>query len=146
MPRRGLLAAALVVPALALGACGQTQQKSSVGDFKGDERAVAQAVEDLQSAGQSHDGNKICEQLLARELVRTIEQASGGNCRKVVDDALQDADAFGLTVQKVAISGTTATVTVRSDAGKQKRTDQLSMVRDGRNWKVSALGSSTAAG
>jgi hypothetical protein len=140
MLRRRSLAVALFVPALGLGACTQADKNSST-NFKGDQKAVAAAVEDLSEAGRKGDSNRICEQLLARDLVRTIEQASDGRCAKVVDEALQDADAFDMSVEKVDVSGTTATATVKSETGKNDRTDQLRLVRDGRNWKIAALGS-----
>ena len=42
--------ALLVASALALGACGQSS-KDSAKDFQGDQKAVAQAIEDLQTQG-----------------------------------------------------------------------------------------------
>jgi predicted lipid-binding transport protein (Tim44 family) len=141
LPMR-LLPLALVA-VLAAAGCGQGSNDSS-GDFSGEQKAVAQTVEDLQDAGKKGDSEKICTDLLAPALVRTIRQASG-DCAKVVDDALEDADSFDLDVQKVTINGNRATATVKSEAGNKDRTDTIALERDGRNWKIASLGGSAPA-
>jgi hypothetical protein len=133
------LAALLSVSALTLSACGQTDKDSST-DFKGDQKAVAQTVEDLQKASKKRDEGKICTDLLAPALVTKIKTASSGSCESVLKDALSDVDTFELTVEKVAISGTTATATVKSDTGKGDRIDTLTLVKVGNAWKISELG------
>jgi hypothetical protein len=133
------LAALLVALPLALGACGQTD-KNSAGDFQGDQKAVAQTIEDLQSASRKHDESKICNDLLAPALVTKIKTASNGTCEKVLKDALQDVDSFELQVKKVTITGTTATATVTSDTGTKDRTDTLQLTKTGNAWKIATLG------
>ena len=143
VPPARLAPLALVV-ALAAAGCGQSN-KDSATDFSGEQRAVAQAVEDLQSAGRKGDAQKICTDLLAPALIAEIRHASG-DCAKVLDDALQDADTFEMTVEKVTVDGPRATAVVKSDAGKKDRTDTLQLVREGRNWKVASLGGAPAGG
>jgi hypothetical protein len=133
-----LLALLAALP-LVLSACGQTS-KDSAKDFKGDQQAVAQTVEDLQSASKKHDGKKICATLLAPALVTKIKTASSGTCDKVVKDALDDADSYELQVQKVTINGTTASAVVKSEAGDKSRTDTLQLVKTGAAWKIATLG------
>jgi hypothetical protein len=136
------LAALLLTLPLALGACGQST-KDSAGDFKGDQKAVAQAVEDLQSAGRKSQASKICSDLLAPALVAKIKSASNGPCDKVLKDALSDADSFELQVKKVTVNGTTATAVVESDGGDQKRTDTLELTKVGNAWKIATLGAAS---
>jgi hypothetical protein len=138
------LAALLCTVALTLSACGQTA-KNSAADFKGDQKAVAQAVEDLQTASRKGDEAKICNQLLAPALVTKIKTASNGTCETVLKTALQDVDSYELQVKKVTINGNTATATVTSDTGKKTRTDTLTLVKAGNAWKVATLGSAPAA-
>jgi hypothetical protein len=133
------LVALLVALPLALSACGQTE-KSSAGDFQGDQKAVAQTVEDLQSASRKRDEGKICTQLLAPALVNKIKAASSTTCEKVLGDALRDVDSYELQVKKVAIDGSTATATVTSDTGKKTRTDTLQLQKVGNAWKIATLG------
>jgi hypothetical protein len=139
-PRR--FAALLVALPLALSACGQTE-KDSAKDFQGDQKAVAQAVEDLQDASRKGDEGKICTQLLAPALVSKIKAASNTTCEKVLGDALRDVDSYELQVKKVAIDGTTATATVTSDTGKKDRTDALQLQKVGNAWKIATLGASS---
>ncbi|WCB96806.1 hypothetical protein DSM104299_05574 [Baekduia alba] len=137
------LAALLCLSALTLTACGQTDDDSS-SDFKGDQKAVAQTVEDLQKASKKRDETKICADLLAPALVTKIKTASKGTCEKVLKDALRDVDSWELDVKKVAIDGTSATATVQSDTGKDNRTDTLTLVKVDNTWKISELGSAAS--
>jgi hypothetical protein len=131
--------AVLVALPLVLGACGQSA-KDSASDFQGDQKAVAQTVEDLQSASRKNDSSKICTTLLAPTLVAQVKKTSGGDCEKGVKDALSDADSFELQVQKVTISGDKATAVVKSEGGDKDRVDTLELVKDGTVWKVATLG------
>ena len=133
------LLALLAVPAVLAAGCGQTTKKSAV-NFQGDQKAVAQAIDDLQSAGNKRDGNKICGQLLAPALVQRIQQVSKATCASALDDRLRDVDTFEMTVQKVTVNGGNATAVVKSKAGKHDRTDTFAFVRQGANWKISSLG------
>jgi hypothetical protein len=137
------LAALLCASALTLSACGSTD-KDSAKDFRGPQKAVAQAVEDLQSATRKGDEAKICTDLLAPALLTKIKAAQRGGCEPALKTALKDVDSYELTVKKVAIDGTTATATVTSDVGRtDDRTDTLTLTRVGNAWKISELGSAS---
>jgi hypothetical protein len=131
--------ALLVALPLVLGACGQSA-KDSASDFQGDQKAVAETVEELQTASRKNDGAKICTTLLAPALVAQVKKASGGDCEKGIEDALSDADSFELQVQKVTISGNKASAVVKSEGADEDRVDTLNLVKDGRVWKVATLG------
>jgi Domain of unknown function (DUF4878) len=139
----------LVAAALTLSACGQASKDSS-GDFKGDQKVVAQTVEDFQSAASKANGDKICDELLAADLVAKVKAAAQktdpkGTCADGLKDALRDADSFELTVKKVSIDGTTATAVVESDdTGDDKATDTLTLTKAGDGWKISALGAAAS--
>jgi hypothetical protein len=143
--------ALLVALPLALSACGQTS-KDSAGDFKGDQKAVAQTVEDLQKAASKSDEDKICSDLLAPALVAKIKAVAiqrgdpKGTCQTALDDALKDSDSFELQVKKVAIDGTTATATVESDkTGSEKRDDSIQLTKVGNSWKIATLGTASTS-
>src|SRR5829696_8634629 len=133
------LLAALAGCALVLGACTSSSTKDSAADFQGEQKAVAQAVEDFQDAGTDRDANKVCSQFLAPALVRTIETSTKTTCANALDDRLDDTDSFDLTVDKVAVSGDTATATVKSETGDDDRVDTFKLVRVGQNWKLAEL-------
>jgi Domain of unknown function (DUF4878) len=136
---------------LALSACGQTS-KDSTKDFQGDQKAVAQTVEDLQKAASKSDEDKICGDLLAPALVARIKATAvkrgdpKGTCQTALNDALKDADSFELQVKEVAISGTTATATVQSEVtGSKKRDDSIRLTKVGNSWKIATLGAASAS-
>lgn len=137
----------LAACALALSACGASD-KNSAKDFTGDQKAVAQTVEDLQKQGEKRTASgaqAICDDLLAPALVAQIKRASSRACDAVLKDALGDTDAFELQVKKVTINGDRATAVVTSQAsGRKDRTDTLTLVKVGDAWKISALGGAAA--
>ena len=65
--------------------------------------------------------------------------AAGGTCEKAVDSALKDADAYQLTVQKVAIDGTTAAAQVKVETGKKDRIQSIGLEKQGQGWRISRL-------
>ncbi len=137
-------AAVLCLVALTVAGCGASAQDSSE-DFKGEKRVVAVAVEDLEEAGRQDQARRICGELLAKSLIARLRQA-GTNCRRAVDEALKDVDAFDLDVDRITIRGTRATVRVSSGSGDGARTDTLLLEREGRAWKIASLGAGAAGG
>jgi hypothetical protein len=130
-----------VLAALALTGCGaQTTSNDSSGKFRGEQRLVANTIEDFESAASKGDQGKICRDLLATALVDQYTQ-HGGSCEKAVDGALKNTDAFGLTVERVSITGTRAAVTVKADRGKKDVDRPMSLVKQGPGWRISAFGS-----
>ena len=129
---------AVLLATIAAAGCGATVEDSTE-DFKGEQRAVAQTVEDLQDAGSSRDAEKICNDLLAREL-QTQVKGRAASCPEGLDDSLEDADAFDLDVKKVTVNGQTATATVEAGTGERKRRETLTLVQERNVWKLSSLG------
>jgi hypothetical protein len=133
---RPLSAIAVLLAALMLTACGSAGTDSS-GDFSGDEREVASAVEDLQSAAADDDSSEICRTLLAKSLLDRLGSADA--CRKAVQAALDAADTTSLDVESVNVTGTTATARVKSGSGDSATTRTVQLIREGSNWKISTL-------
>jgi hypothetical protein len=132
------LAAAAVALALA-GCAAQSSSNDSSGKFRGDQRLVANTVEDFESAASKGDQGKICRDLLAQQLVARYAQR-GGTCEKAVDRALKDTDSFGLTVENVNITGTQAAVRVKADRGKKDILQSMTLVKQGQGWRISGFG------
>ena len=133
---RALLAAPLVLAALAGGCAGGS---SSAGDFKGEEKKVAETVEKLQTAGETGDAAEICNDILSKGLRDRI-QAAGSSCEQELDKAIGDADDFDLDVEAVTISGSTATAKVKGRDDGQDRVRDLKFVREGSDWRATSLG------
>ena len=125
-----------ILSVLLLAGCGSAAQETSVDKFTGDERAVAQKIEDLQQAGDRRDPEKICTEILAKSLVTQLE-AAGVTCEDEMKKAIEDADDYQLDVRDVTISGSTATAEVqRGDDGP---TETMEFTREGNDWRATAL-------
>jgi hypothetical protein len=128
----------VVLVAAALGVAGCTSSTGTTsGQFSGAQGDVAQVVSDLAKDGQRKDAQKICSEILARELVDKLNQA-GTSCGQEMDKAIADADDFDLSVQKVTINGSSATAVVRR--GKDGPTATFRFVREGGKWKATDFG------
>jgi hypothetical protein len=121
---------------LTLAACGATP--SSAEKFSGDEKAVAQVVEDIEAAGRSRDAAEICSRLLATELADRIKEG-GKSCTEELGASLDDADDFDLQVEDVTVTGTTATARVKGRDGTKDRVATFRFVKEGTAWKAQAL-------
>ena len=129
-----LVALALLL-VLAFAACGGTNDSAQ--DFEGAQQDVAQTIEDLEEAGQEDEPRRICQALLAREVVENIE-ASGTDCTEAVEKALDQTDTFSLTVESIRVSGDTARAQVETGVD-QEQVETIELVREDDAWKISKL-------
>ena len=118
----------------------QTTSGDSSGKFRGEQRLVANTIEDFESAASKGDQDQICRDLLAKPLVATYAKR-GGTCESAVDGALKDTDSFGLTVESVRVAATQATARVKADRGKKDVIRTVTLVKEGPGWRISAFGS-----
>jgi hypothetical protein len=139
MLRYALPLATIVAVAVA-GCTTQTTTKDSSGKFRGEQRLVANTVEDFESAASKGDQDQICRELLAKPLIAEYARR-GGTCEKVVDGVLRDSDTYGLTVESVRIADAQATARVKADRGKNDVIRNLTLVKQGPGWRISAFGS-----
>jgi hypothetical protein len=135
--RRTFVASTL---ALALLAAGCTSGASSANEFEGEQKAVADVVEDLQSAGETGDAGKICTDIISSSLADQIK-AAGASCEQELDKAIGDADDFDLEVESVEVSGDTATAEVKGREGDRDQVRTFEFERDGDSWRATSFGS-----
>ena len=134
MPRAALTAAVL---ALVLSACG-TATSSQNSKFKGAQQDVVRVVDSLAQASSRGNAEKICNEMLAKQLLTELKSA-GGDCVTEMDRAIKDASDYDLQVTSVKISGSNASAQVRQ--GNSGKTATFTFVKEGGAWKASALGS-----
>ena len=127
---------AALLAAVALAGCGAQAEQSSAEKFQGEDRAVAQKIEDLQDAGEGRKPEDICSEILASSLVRQLE-AAGVKCADEMKKAIDDADDFDLDVQKVTVSGSTATADVRR--GDDGPTVTMKFAKENGQWRATSL-------
>ena len=126
----------VLLAALALAGCGAETQQSSAEKFQGEERAVAQKVEDLQEAGEGREPEDICSNILASSLVQQLE-AANVKCADEMEKAIDDADDFDLQVQDVTVSGSTASAEVRR--GDDGPTETMEFTKENGQWRATSL-------
>jgi hypothetical protein len=136
---RFALPLAAIVAVAVTGCAAQTTSNDSSGKFRGEQRLVANTVEDFESAAAKGDQDQICRELLAKALIAQLAQ-HGGTCENAVDGALKDSDSFGLTVESVRIADAQATARVKADRGKKDVLRDLTLVKEGPGWRISAFG------
>ena len=124
------------VLALALSACGAATSTQN-NKFKGEQQDVVKVVDALANAGSRGDADKICKDILAKQLVTELKSA-GGDCVTEMDRAIKDASDYDLQVTSVKINGDNATAQVRQ--GKDGQVATFTFVKEGGAWKASALG------
>jgi hypothetical protein len=129
----------VIVAALSLGlsACGSAQTASS-DRFAGEQQSVAKVVDELAKAGRAGKSERICTDILAKQLVAQLKTA-GGDCVTEMDRAIDDASDYDLQVRSVKVNGDTATAQVRQ--GKAGSVATFSFVKEGGAWRATALGS-----
>ncbi len=124
----------VLVCAALLSACG-AEASTGVDEFSGEERRVAQVVADLGTAGGDGDAAEICSEVLTSQLADRLK-AGTRTCTQELEDALGDADEFGLTTREVVVNGTSATARVEAGGGGIRTID---LVRQGSGWRVASI-------
>ena len=137
--RRTVLAIPLALAALAAG-CGASGSTSA--DFEGQEKAVADQVEKIQSAGEARDAKQLCDDVLATSLRDAIANA-GSTCEVELDKAIRDADDFNLDVEDVTVSGDTAVAKVKTGSGDDAATRDFEFEKEGNSWRATSLGTTS---
>ncbi len=149
--KRALAPLCIPLSALSLMACGTTVSTAA---FQGEEREAAQALSTLQTDATAGDQKKICKSDLAAALVASLaagERRSGSaaasdlaGCEQAIKNQLTEVDRFELSVQAVTLGSAaghpTATARVKSLYSGKTRRGTVQLVKEGKTWKVAALG------
>ncbi len=135
-PKRALALPCIVLLALGLSACAKGVSTSGL---KGEAKAAAETIKNLQTDVTAGDEEKICKNDLAKALVTKLS-ASGGSCEKAIKDQLTQVDSFEVTVEAMQVSGTAATAHVKSIYSGKGRKGTLLLAKEGGKWKISSLG------
>jgi hypothetical protein len=143
---RAVRLTAFVLPAALaatlLAGCGASTNNSAE-DFKGDQKSVAQVVDDLGKAVKKRDAKEICNTIFATSVADKLKQGNT-DCVAAVKNQVKDASSFDVSVKKVAISGTNATAVVTSTVDGKDATQTLKLVKDGNAWRIASLQSPAA--
>jgi hypothetical protein len=137
---RRALPSLIAAGALLAGGCGATTSSDEEDPpvLRGEQQLVGQAIEDLQDAATEGDEERICRELLAKDLAERLG-GTGQECEPTVRDALENTDTTDLTVRAVTVSGTTATARVEAERGDADRVTTVGLVKEGARWRISRL-------
>ncbi|MGA9284491.1 MAG: hypothetical protein WBV85_03530 [Solirubrobacteraceae bacterium] len=127
----GLSALALIA---GLAACGET---ASTKGFSGESQKVAQTVANFQSDASANNQKKLCQDDLAATL--TNQLSSAGGCQAAIKEQLKDIDSLGLTIESVAVTGSSALARVKSTYSGKNAITTLKLVKEGSDWKISGI-------
>ena len=124
---------AICVAALAAAATGW-------GCGQSDEDQVRQTLQRFGQAVAAKDSERLCRDLLAKELLNRLAQA-GVPCDVALSRGLAGADQPRLRVLKVDVrSDRLAYAVVRTDAANQQpSTDTFRVVKEGGRWRVGSV-------
>lgn len=122
-------AALLAAAALATAGCGETPVTEEV-------RA---AVEGFEEASADRDVQRLCDELLARELVQRVE-AAGIPCEQALRQGLSSVRSPEVEIRSVVVNGDKALAEVRSRAaGQEPSQDTIELVREAGSWRITSL-------
>jgi hypothetical protein len=122
-----------VVVACVVAGCGTSEREN-----------VQAKVQQFVKAAASRDYKTICSQVLAPSLLERLA-AGGVACEQAMQFALGSVQNPTLSVGKVTISGSNASViTLTSASGQQASLDAIKLVKTGRGWRITSLGSPLA--
>jgi hypothetical protein len=128
---------ALALLLVAVAGCGAQSQSSSADNFSDpDQKAVAEKVEDLETAGRRGQADDICKNILAKTLVSQLD-AAGTDCATEMQKAIDDATQFDLNVVKVTVDGNDATAEVKQ--GDDGPVEKMQFTREKNDWRATSL-------
>ncbi len=132
VPRRLLCVIAL---AGALGGCGG----------ESDEEAVRGTVSEFGAATAAKDYDKLCDQLLAPQLLESLRQI-GLPCRLALERSLGEVEEPRLVIGAIRVDGDKAQAEVRTSAsGQAPSRDTLALVKIEDRWRISDLSAGPAS-
>lgn len=124
------IAAAAVIAALSAtaAACGRS-----------DEEKVRDTLTRFEAAAAKKDYARLCDDLLARELVGRLRTV-GLPCRRALSLSLGPVLQPSVHVEEVRVRGDTALARITTTAsGQRPSRDTMRLVRQDGDWRVSAL-------
>jgi hypothetical protein len=119
--------------------CGSVVTGCGDDDNAGDRRAAEDVVERFGAAFAARDGRRICDDLLAAELRRSVE-AVGLTCEQAIGESAKAVRRPRIEVLGSGVEGDRGYVTVRSTAaGQEPSIDRITLRRSGDEWRITAL-------
>ena len=124
--------ALLVLAACLAAGCGESGPT--------DEERIRATLTEFQRATAERDYGRLCERILAPELVDSVKQV-GLPCELALEKGFEDVESPRLAVGAIRLREGRATAEVRSSAeGEAPSQDTIELVRVGEDWRIASLG------
>jgi hypothetical protein len=105
-----------------------------------DEQQVRRTLTDFVQATAHKDYTRMCEKLLAPQLVSQVQQI-GLPCEKALQRGLGNVRDPRLTIGKVTVNGDRASAQIRtSAAGEAPSQDTIDLAKVDGSWRILSLG------
>jgi hypothetical protein len=129
------MAAAGVAAALSilLTGCGGSDSPKPAPAASDDQRQILATIDALQSASIGNDAAKICREIFAPALAKSIRDTSNHSCEAEVRDSLTSPDAQFSVARKIDINGSRATTTIREQNGNMST---VGLVKTAGGWRI----------
>jgi hypothetical protein len=130
-------AASVALLALLLAGCGGggNDEGKNAKRFSGDQKKVAQVIDDLVAASHAGDTNKICTEIFTAGLAKAVATRNKKTCAATVRSQLISANE-DITVSTIRVQGSTAFLTVRE---QNKNVSRLSLVQQDGGWRINTI-------
>jgi hypothetical protein len=131
-------AASVALLALLLAGCGGgggNDEGKNAKRFSGDQKKVAQVIDDLVAASHAGDTNKICTEIFTAGLAKAVATRNKKTCAATVQSQLI-GPTEDITVSTIRVQGSTAFLTVRE---QNKNVSRLSLVQQDGGWRINTI-------
>lgn len=111
----------------------------SKASFDEEQQAVLATIAAFGDATANKDYKSLCRKILSKDAAKI-----GGNCEKTFSETGEALDDFKVTVKSVKVGdggkSAIAEVSVKSNVAPEAQTQQLSLVKEGGEWRIQILG------
>ena len=135
---RPTLIATAAALALAVAGCGGGDDGGdgkNAKRFDGEQKRVAQVIDDLVAASHAGDANKICTDIFSPGLEKAVATRNKKPCPDAVRSQLI-TPSEDITITTLRVQGSTAFLTVRE---QNKNVSRLSLVQQSGDWRINTI-------
>jgi hypothetical protein len=129
----GPLLAALLVAGC--GGGGDKNEGKNARNFEGEQKQVAQVIDDLQAASRAGDTTKICTKIFTPSLAKVIGTRSKTTCKAAVQNQLVNPKE-DITITQLNVQTPNGLATVREQNGNVTR---LTFLKQGGTWRINGI-------
>jgi hypothetical protein len=133
--RSGTLGLSAVAAAVVLAGCGGSSVGPNAKKFSGEQRKVAQVIDDLSSASRAGDANRICDEIFTPRFAGAVAKRNKTTCRTRVQRVLVSKQER-ITITQLIVQTPNATAQVQEQNGNVSR---ITLRKQNGGWRVDGI-------